>query len=326
VGGAPCPLCGGNTYAPVIARACDRVTRKAGVFAVERCCQCGLVATRPQPDEATLSRHYHDMYSGRGGEVSSLWQTGGLADWVSRRRAATVRRHAARAPAGRIADIGCGYGGVLAALDDAGFQSLTGVDIDAGSIQGALRRDRIDYRVGTVESLAAEQPGAYSVVTLFQSLEHLRDPVRALRAVHGLLAPGGVCIVEVPDVRGAWRHVFGSWWVPLLVPQHLFHFTPRTLRSCLEAAGFQVLHAKSSFYPFESTFSLGLWLNETLGRPLRNFRLRPARPDGYVVAAVLAAWWLLVEVPSQALLVLLRRSGHQLMIASKPRIRGGDEK
>jgi SAM-dependent methyltransferase len=156
-------------------------------------------------------------------------------------------------------------------------------------------------------------------VTLFQSLEHHDDPIAALRAVHALLKPGGACVVEVPDFDGAWRRVFRAWWLPLLVPQHLFHFTPRTLRQALEATGFEVPRPhRSMFYPAESTASLGLWLNARLGRPLRGFRLRWQRPDGVLLLALLAAWWLLVELPSQALLVALGRSGHQLLVGRKP--------
>src|SRR5207248_4268984 len=127
--------------------------------------------------------------------------------------------------------------------------------------------------------------------------EHHADPVRALRAASELLKPGGVCLVEVPHFDSPWRRVFGSWWLPLLVPQHLFHFTPATLRQCMRCAGLEVTSShRSMVYPAESTGSLGLWLNEKLGRPLRRSRLRRERPDGIVLVALLALWWLLVEL------------------------------
>ena len=85
------------------------------------------------------------------------------------------------------------------------------------------------------------------------------------------------------------------------------------------ASGLEVaVSHRSMFYPAESTASLGLWLNEKLGRPLRRFRLRATRPDGIFLLAVLVLWWLLVELPSQALLVLAGRSGHQLMAGRRP--------
>jgi SAM-dependent methyltransferase len=313
-----CPLCGGEAYARVIGRARDLIARRPGEFSVERCERCGLVATRPQPDAAALAAYYRDVYSGSGAALAQWAQAGPIGSRVARYRARVVLRHATVGSHSRVLDVGCGYGAFLAALDRPGGPSLSGIDTDAGCIAAAVSPDRIAYRVSTPEALAREQPGSFELVTLFETLEHMPDPVRALRAVHALLVPGGMCVVEVPDFDGAWRHVFGRWWLPLLVPQHLFHFTKRTLRETARSAGFEAIAAGSMFYPLESTASLGLWLNEKLGRPLRRFRPRWTRPDGYALAAFLAAWWLVVEVPLQALLFLLRRTGHQYLVARKP--------
>lgn len=313
-----CPLCGGASYRTLMPTARDRLARKEGVFAIASCAGCGLVATRPQPLPDRLGYYYEDVYSGAGAAVARTVQAGFIGRWIARYRVRAVRRHVSLGPASRLLEVGCGYGSFLAALQRATGCQAIGLDTDAGSLAGALDRDRIDYRCAGLAS-AGLPPASLDAIVLFQSLEHHTEPVAALRQAHALLKPGGCCVVEVPDFDGGWRRVFGSWWLPLLVPQHLFHFTPRTLRRSFEAAGFEVPAGhRSMFYPAESTASLGLWLNERLGRPLRRFRLRPARPDGVLLLALLAAWWLLVEVPVQAVLVLAGRSGHQLMVGRKP--------
>jgi 2-polyprenyl-3-methyl-5-hydroxy-6-metoxy-1,4-benzoquinol methylase len=314
----PCPLCGGCAHTPVIRNAADRIHRKAGSFSVESCDGCQLVATRPQPSAERLGYYYEGVYSGKGASAARFWQASFIGRRVARYRARAVLRHAPLDASSRVLDVGCGYGAFLGALADSHGCALVGLDTDSPTLAQALHPERIAYHCGPVESLLPEHAGSFDAVTLFESLEHHADPVQALRAVRELLKPGGVCIVEVPDFGSPWRRVFGSWWLPLLVPQHLFHFTPGSLRQCMRAAGLEGTSAhRSMFYPAESTASLGLWLNEKLGRPLRRSRLRRERPDGVALLALLALWWLLVELPSQALLVLAGRSGHQLMAGRK---------
>ena len=144
----------------------------------------------------------------------------------------------------------------------------------------------------------------------------LRGAARGSDTAHRLPRCGDrhLCVVEVSNFSGVWRDVFRTWWLPLLVPQHLVHYTPQTLRRTLEAAGFRVDHPHTAmFYPAESTASLGLWLNRLLRRPIRGYRLRWTRPDALLLIAVLLAWWCAVEVPLQVLFKLLGRTGHQLM-------------
>jgi SAM-dependent methyltransferase len=311
----PCPLCGGEAYRTVLAGARDRLSRKAGEFSLQACETCELVATRPQPGPGLLAYYYQGVYSGR---AAAAWQTGAIGRLAARYRLRALRRFLRLGPGQHLLEVGCGYGTFLATAAERTGCSAVGIDMDAGSLAQALARDTVSYHHGSLATVPLA-PASFDSVAMFQSLEHHADPLDALRRVHALLKPGGRCAVEVPDFDGGWRRVFGAWWLPLLVPQHLFHFTPATLRRSFEAAGFtEVGRHRSMFYPAESTASLGLWLNEKLGRPLRRFQLRRERPDGALLLAALAAWWLLVEVPAQALLVLLGRSGHQLLVARKP--------
>ena len=313
----PCPLCGGGVFRPVIDAACDRLTGKRGTFQVQACTGCGLVVTRPRPTAAALAYYYEGAYSSSTGThcVEAI-QTRWWLRWITGYRLRVVERAHPLGPGQRLLDVGCGYGAFLSRARRETGCDATGVDTDAGSIARALDRDLIDYRCASVESAGLE-PGQFDVITFFESLEHHLDPVAALKAARKLLKPGGVCVVEVPNFDGVWRRVFGSWWMPLLVPQHLVHFTPATLRQALRAAGFEVIGPhRAMFYPLESTASLGLWLNRVLGRPIRGYRLRWTRPDGALLLLVLCIWWLVIELPTQDLLAATGLTGHQLMVAT----------
>jgi 2-polyprenyl-3-methyl-5-hydroxy-6-metoxy-1,4-benzoquinol methylase len=314
----PCPLCHGDDYGVLIADARDRVSRKPGAFQVQACRTCGLAVTRPRPTAQHLPFFYDQVYSGRGAARARTAQAGAIGMLVAAYRLRAVGRFRRLGPGQRLLDVGCGYGAFAAhAARETGCE-VTGIDVDAGCLSAAMDPTRVRYVAGTLAVLEGER-GRFDAVTFFESLEHHAEPVQALRTARELLKPGGVCVVEVPNFDGFWRKVFGGWWLPLLVPQHLAHFTPATLRATLSAAGFDVLGpARSMFYPVESTASLGLWLNERLGRPIRRYRLRWTRPDAVLLLAVLALWWLFVEVPAQCILTFAGRTGHQLIGAARP--------
>ena len=295
----------------------DRLTRKHGVFQLQACNRCTLVVTRPRPTAQALGRFYEGTYSGEGAPRAKLIQTSLVGRAVARYRLWAVQRIRALKPGVQLLDVGCGYGAFVACAVQHTGCTGTGIEMDAGCVAHALDADVVDYRCGTLDSVALQHE-AFDVITFFESLEHHADPIAALKSAHALLKPGGSCVVEVPNFNGAWRRVFGSWWLPLLVPQHLAHFTPRTLRDAFEAAGFRVTQPhRAMFYPGESTASLGLWLNDLLGRPIRHYRLNWSRPDGIVMLIGLMLWWAAIDLPSQFVLALIGRTGHQLMAGTR---------
>jgi SAM-dependent methyltransferase len=85
----------------------------------------------------------------------------------------------------------------------------------------------------------AEATGPFTCITLWHSLEHLRDPRGALEQIHALLAPGGSVLIALPDARGAQARIFGPLWRHLDVPRHLHHFDRGSLAEILSRAGFE---------------------------------------------------------------------------------------
>ncbi|MFF2536634.1 class I SAM-dependent methyltransferase [Streptomyces cyaneofuscatus] len=108
-----------------------------------------------------------------------------------------------QAPPRRIVDLGCGTGtGTFALLDRFPEAHITAVDTSAAHLQ-RLREKACargaEGRVRTVQADldAADWPdlGSPDLVWASASMHHMADPDRALKAVHDLLAPGGLFVV-----------------------------------------------------------------------------------------------------------------------------------
>ena len=109
---------------------------------------------------------------------------------------AFIRRHAR--PPGRLLDLGCGDGTVLWLAHNDGW-TVRGVELFPE--QTKLVRERLGLDVETSDIMTYNgTPAAWDCVVLTHVLEHLPDPVAALRKIRDLLTPGGIGVLEFPNI------------------------------------------------------------------------------------------------------------------------------
>jgi 2-polyprenyl-3-methyl-5-hydroxy-6-metoxy-1,4-benzoquinol methylase len=107
-----------------------------------------------------------------------------------------------------------------------------------------------------VEVLVGELPepnlpeGAFHVVTFFHVLEHLGRPEAYLRRAWELLIPGGLLVVEVPNLAGPGFRILGTRNFCTDYPNHLVFFTPESLSRLL--AGGASPSRRSPIYPWNT--------------------------------------------------------------------------
>jgi 2-polyprenyl-6-hydroxyphenyl methylase / 3-demethylubiquinone-9 3-methyltransferase len=158
----------------------------------------------------------------------------------------------------RVLDVGCGGGLLSEALARSGAY-VTAIDLAPDLLKVAkLHRLEsgldVDYRLLAAEALAAEEPGAYDVITCMEMLEHVPDPASILQACATLLKPGGRLFVSTlnrtPAAFGL--AIVGAEYIARLLPkgthQYRDFIRPSELASWLRAAGLQMEEVSGLVY------------------------------------------------------------------------------
>jgi 2-polyprenyl-3-methyl-5-hydroxy-6-metoxy-1,4-benzoquinol methylase len=154
----------------------------------------------------------------------------------ARRRLRWLRSHGVSA--GRLLEVGVAQGHFLDEAHRAGFDP-SGIEPEPGTAQEARERSGVEVVGGYVEEVDLPAEGV-DVICMWHVLEHVPRPLDALRRLRDSLAPGGHLFCEVPNGGSVRARAEGIDWLYLDPEHHVNLFAPETLRSALEAAGFEV--------------------------------------------------------------------------------------
>lgn len=224
----PCDLCLSSDSEPI--RSTDR---HGDPLRSVICRSCGLVWTDPRPSaekvRAFYAREYRLDYKGTvQPKPKHVYRSGRAAlDRVRRIRGFLP-------PACRVLDLGAGGGEVVYVLRSLGFEA-EGIEPNEGYARHAGTTLGAPVRQGFWQDVAVAA-GSVDAVTMFHVAEHLESPSKTFEAVNRWLRPGGVFVVEVPNVEATCQHPASQFHIG-----HLYHFNLRTMEAMHRKAGFEVV-------------------------------------------------------------------------------------
>lgn len=234
---APCLACGAPATAAVAHGAWPvTVTSDLRVWPhgvrLRRCGACGHVMSRAD-DQARVLDDLYATYASLHGALEDDHLVYGVEGGPvprTRLQVDTLRPFVRGRTRGRFLDVGCNKGLMLRAFsrEHPGWE-VHGHELSAHHYDSL--RDVLDparFHTGPLEAL----DGGFDAITLLHTLEHVPDPREFLRLLGAKLAPGGVLLVQVPDLAQAPGD--------LVVYDHVSHFVPETLAAVVEGAGLEV--------------------------------------------------------------------------------------
>ena len=242
-----CNCCGGDRHDPVF--------EMAG-FRLVRCCECRLVFVSNPPD---------------AGAIEALYASASRCYHAELRDPASVQfRRIARMAAshldfvrqvagpGELVDVGCSTGQFLALAHDHGF-ACSGIELSPDSAAYAEKVTGLPVERGTIHDSRVPL-GSCDVVTMFDVIEHVPDPISDLAAAWWLLRPGGWLVLSTPNIDGLFpkasyplARILNHWPHPE-PPLHLYQFSVRTLSAMVARSGFDVALVRHSRIDLAYTF------------------------------------------------------------------------
>ena len=196
--------------------------------------------------ETTPPVYEQEYFEGDAKQAGGYGQYAAQAGWRLEKAARQLREIGASTgiTSGRALDLGSGYGYFRAALEAAGF-SHDGIEISHHARNVAQGLYGFSTLGGTLDDYEQQLTDRYDLITLWDVIEHLADPVRLFNQIRQCLRPGGVVAIKTPNLDCPEAQVFGPHYHSLK-REHLVYFTPQSLERAAQLAGLRTVEVSSS--------------------------------------------------------------------------------
>jgi len=228
-----CPVCN-HTEASFVGHYPEAYLEEG--LSLYQCAACSLVYLNPRLsllgthmlEDQSLVYQYDEVT-----QAQAVQDREGIIDWIEAMTELTP---------GRMLDVGCNRGYLLAAAARRGWQT-TGVELS--QVAAAEARKRFGLTIySSLSDLPKNQP--FDLITCWHVVEHLHEPVQMLSQLAELLSPTGVLAIQVPAYRFAAEYVRQGNSSHIFCASHPVHYTAETLSMVLVKAGFETFYCDES--------------------------------------------------------------------------------
>lgn len=227
---------------------------------IVRCNHCGMVYANPRPESDDVLTIYEAIkdplyVEERAGRVLTF-----------EHHLRPMEKFTGQANGRRLLDVGA-YTGVFVDIATQHGWEAWGIEPSLWAVEQA-QREGLQMMLGTLESSELKHSD-FDVVTMWDVIEHVPDPMATLRAAWQALRPGGHIVVHTMDLASPFARLMGKRW-PWFMEMHLFYFTRHTMRLMLERAGFEIvwMGAQGRYLQAGYLASRVSALSPAMGRPL----------------------------------------------------------
>jgi SAM-dependent methyltransferase len=298
----PCALCG-SSESEFLFNAKDRLHGISGSFTYVKCINCGLVYMNPQISLEDLKAFYPNDYEPHKSHLDKP----GKSEKMSKSR---LRRSLPKFllqklnENSRVLDVGCGNGKFLNEIKSIFGCKVYGLDISEQAAKTAKDNYAIEVFMGVVTA-APFPPDYFDVITAWQYMEHVHNPLESLQMFYRLLKPDGLCAISSPNFDSFNAKIFKERWFGLECPRHLYIYTPETINKLLRKAGFLLIAISYDKASKNLIKSLQYYFYDNNYSPEHRDKIKKS----FIIKAVIS--------PLTRLLALLHKSDNMIIVAKK---------
>jgi 2-polyprenyl-3-methyl-5-hydroxy-6-metoxy-1,4-benzoquinol methylase len=189
--------------------------KKAGLC---ECKSCGLVFSKKIPTKKELEEHY-DKYE-RNDFLSPI---------TIKRYQELLDEFEKYRKTGNLLDVGCGIGYFLEQAKIRGWK-VYGTEFTDEAINICQNKE-INMHKGVLTT--SNYVEKFDVITSFEVLEHINNPMEEIGNFSALIRPGGLLYCTTPNFNSLSRRLLQQSWNNIVYPEHLTYFTVKTLSKLL---------------------------------------------------------------------------------------------
>ena len=242
-----CILCRGSSFT---------LFQKKSAYNIIKCKNCSMVSLDYTLSIDAAKNLYSEPYYKNN---EGAWITTGYPDYFAMEEAfkktfsERLNRIVQISWGGRLLDVGCGPGFFLEVAKK--HFDVTGVEVSdfAASYGSEHLNLRIFNQPIEVCDFANDE---FDVITMWDTIEHLINPMETLQEVNRILKKGGLFVVQTGNVESVIAKIMGKRWHLYNVPEHLFFFSTETLKALLDKTGFSIRKVKTELSYYNAAYLL----------------------------------------------------------------------
>lgn len=237
----PCDICASSTY--------NRYFNRNDGQTVVKCKSCGFCYLNPKPDQ-----HYLDSIYRKKSYFKNKQSNIGYSDYFQYQQENKFWQlmknkilKYSKLKISKCLDIGCASGEFLQLMTKDGVLGY-GVELSSHAAKLAKKKNLTIYNK-KFEDVSFKD--CFELITLFDVLEHVESPIQFMKKVNSLLIPKGLIVITTPNLKKFYLN--GKQWVGFTSShEHLYFFTPDTIKRLLENTGYTLLKVETyddTYYP-----------------------------------------------------------------------------
>ena len=199
-----------------------------------QCPSCNHIFVKEIVSEEELHSYYANRKSHHSSFEKEKWDYSKIKyQFVYRRLLKKINRFS---ESGRLLDIGCSNGSFVSAAQDLGWEAY-GIELEKDSFEIAKRHGLKVYNKDLFQQGFPDN--YFSIITLWQVIEHLSDPIIMLNEINRILKPNGLLVVSTPNIQSIGWKLLNENWRAVEPQVHINLFSCLGLKTITEQNGFK---------------------------------------------------------------------------------------